>query len=92
VSHTCDCGFLIKRRVELVDKDAVFDCSECGRKYDVTSIDDKEVAITLRMAAWICNECGSPNEIGAHELADGKEISCLKCGRRVSIQRAWAFS
>jgi DNA-directed RNA polymerase subunit RPC12/RpoP len=92
VSHTCDCGFLIKRRVETINKDTVFECSECERKYDVTSIDDKQVGICLRVAQWACNACGSGNEMGAHELVEGKEIECPKCGGHAKIQRAWAFS
>jgi hypothetical protein len=92
VTHTCDCGFVIKRRVESINKDTVFECSECERKYDVTSIDDKEVGISLRVARWTCNACSSGNEMGAHELAEGKEIGCPKCGSCARIQRVWAFS
>src|SRR5258708_958762 len=92
VSHTCDCGFLIKRRVESVDRNTVFECSECERKYDVTSIDDRQVGISLRVAHWTCNGCGSANEMGAHELTEGKEIECPKCSIRAKIQRTWGFS
>jgi DNA-directed RNA polymerase subunit RPC12/RpoP len=92
VDHTCDCGFLIKRRVESVNKNTIFECSECGRCYDVTSFDEREVGISLRVAKWICYVCSSENELGAHELAEGKEIECRHCGTLVKISKTWTFS
>jgi DNA-directed RNA polymerase subunit RPC12/RpoP len=92
VDHTCDCGFMIKRRLESISKNTVFECSECGRKYDVTSIDDKRAEITLRVAQWKCHSCGSDNEFGAHELVENKEIKCPSCGSIARIERVWAFT
>jgi|GEM_PF-4710069 len=92
VDHKCDCGFTIKRRLESITKNTVFECNECGRKYDVTSIDDKRAEVTLRVAQWQCRACGSNNEFGAHELAENKEIKCPSCGGAVRIERVWAFT
>jgi hypothetical protein len=92
VSHTCDCGFLIKRRVEAINRDTVFECTECGRMYDVVSIDDAHVGICLRVARWVCNVCQCNNEIGAHELREGAEIKCGSCDKVAKVGKAWVFS
>jgi rubrerythrin len=92
VSHTCDCGFLIKRRVESINKDTVFECAECDRKYDLTYLDANRAEITLRVARWACPSCNSSNETGAHELREGMELTCPQCGKIIEVERAWAFS
>jgi DNA-directed RNA polymerase subunit RPC12/RpoP len=92
LNHACDCGFLIKRRLESINAQTVFECSECGRKYDVTSIDDREIGVTLRVAMWKCPTCNSDNEMSAHELVEGKEIRCPRCDGRFKIERPWLFS
>jgi len=91
VSHTCQCGFLIKRRVETVNRDTVFECVECGRKYDVTRLDQNRAEIRLRVAQWTCPSCGSLNEMGAHELREGMELNCPHCGKGFKVELAWAF-
>jgi hypothetical protein len=88
----CDCGFLIKRRVESVNVGSTFECSECGRTYDVVSLEEGKVGINLRIAQWTCVDCKSDNELGAHELEEGKEISCRSCEATRKIGKAWVFS
>jgi alpha-glutamyl/putrescinyl thymine pyrophosphorylase clade 1 len=88
---TCDCGFLIKRRVEIVNVGSAFECAECGRIYDVVSLEGK-IGINLRVAWSTCVDCKSDNEIGAHELEEGKQISCRGCEATRKIGRAWVFS
>ena len=92
VKHECHCGFLIKRRIELIKETTIFECSECGRMYDVIAINNNIVEIVLRVAQWSCKYCDCNNQIGAHELKEGKEIRCHKCDEKATVGRAWTVS
>jgi hypothetical protein len=72
---TCDCGFLIKRRAETVNVGSPFECAECGRIYDVVSLEEGTIETNLRKARWTCVDCKSDNELGAHELGARKSIA-----------------
>jgi hypothetical protein len=88
----CDCGFLIKRRVEVIKVGSAFECGECGRIHDVISKEGGEIGVQLRMAQWVCNGCNTENQLEAHELEEGKTINCRNCQAPITIGKAWVFS
>ena len=92
VEIQCECGFKMKRRLESISQGSFFECGECGRIYDVVSIDHEKVAVILRCARVICKTCGCDNELGAHELEEEKEIRCSQCGVGLRLNKIWAVS
>jgi hypothetical protein len=88
----CECGFNMKRRLESISVGSVFECGECSRIYDVLSMDEEKVGVLLRKARLTCKACDTENALGAHELEEGKEISCQQCGKVIKLKKVWAMS
>jgi hypothetical protein len=92
LEHTCDCGFLIKRRVETIKIGTDLECSECGRQHQVVSINGQKIGTLLRKVPWTCRVCSTENKVSSHELEEGKEFKCSHCNTAITISKTWAFS
>ena len=92
VDIPCECGFAMKRRLETINVGSVFECAECGRMFDVLSIDETKVGVVLRVARMVCKSCKTETVLGAHELEEGKQLSCRNCSATITLRRVWSFS
>jgi hypothetical protein len=92
LEYPCDCGFLIKRRVETVKIGTDLECSECGRQHQVVSINGQNIGALLREPTWTCRVCSTENKVSSHELEEGKEFKCSHCNTAITISKTWAFS
>jgi hypothetical protein len=80
VEITCKCGCRIARDVEFLREEKKTVCSNCGCGYDYRL--DKEngrYEFRIKQAGWQCVDCKNDNVFPAHELKEGKTITCANC-------------
>lgn len=88
ITVTCDCGFEIKRRESLLEKELQVTCASCGAIFGAEEKDHQWVFFHLHHN-YTCPNCQKRNSFLAKELKDGVEFTCDSCGALVGIDKGW---
>lgn len=87
-TFTCDCGFEVKRRTEVLKRKRGATCWNCGQIFDVERFDGDSPFLVPRAAVWDCG-CGNENRMPFHHLKDGLEVTCAKCNASAVVRSTW---
>jgi hypothetical protein len=88
IEGTCECGFLIKRREELLKKEGHATCAKCGVMWGVNNKQGKWEFFRL-LVTYKCPSCEAPNTFPENELLDGAAFTCEKCAEVIIIEKGW---
>ena len=88
ITVTCNCGFAVKRRESLLEKESPVICTNCGAMLGAEQQNGQWVFFLL-FHNYDCPGCKKKNNFPAQELRDGVEFTCDGCGARVGIERDW---
>lgn len=88
ITVTCDCGFEIKRRRSLLEKELQVTCASCGAILGAEKMEDQWKFFHLHHN-YTCPDCQKRNNFLAKELKDGVEFTCDGCGALVGIEKDW---
>nr|WP_298681663.1 hypothetical protein [uncultured Dongia sp.] len=81
----CQCGSQIKRRDGSFKLEDGIKCPTCSAVWDVTTNEENsKFEARLRKTSFECHVCHASNEIGAHEIRLGNNLTCA-CGARFTI-------
>lgn len=88
ITVTCDCGFEIKRRESLLEKELQVTCANCGIILGAEKTENQWKFFNL-YHNYTCPNCEKRNNFLAKELRDGVEFTCDGCGALVGIEKDW---
>jgi len=83
-TFNCDCGFTVKRRLEIVEAGKPIVCASCGLSYDPELLGD-EARFYRREFPYRCSGCGSEQAINERDLTKLPAVSCGACGFRSQV-------
>ena len=88
ITVTCSCGFAVKRRESLLEKETQVTCTNCGA---ILGAEQKngEWTFFFLFHNYECPSCEKKNYFPAQKLSDGVEFTCDGCGALVGIERDW---
>jgi hypothetical protein len=92
VEIKCDCGFIIKRKEDVLKAGKPFSCGFCGRHYRYRR-DEAEDRWTFAPSkeAYKCLSCDSEQEIETHLLASLPIIACSRCNAKTQVRSAFTL-
>ncbi len=85
---TCFCGFEIKRRESLLEKEGKATCAGCGAMFGAENKDGEWKFFRL-FQNFTCPACSERNNFPANKLYDGVELKCKKCAVNVKVEKEW---
>lgn len=88
VSTTCECGFTMCRREELLRRDGQVVCAKCKTIWGADE-SEKGWRFVKRYHVFPCPKCSAKNHIPAKELNDQSQFTCEDCGTELVSFRNW---
>lgn len=86
ISFDCVCGFHVKRRTSVLSNGAKVICGGCGRHWIYQELEgDPAYGFIPDVYSFPCLRCEKPCQVEAHELGDGKIITCTACGAKAEV-------
>ncbi|WP_395004044.1 hypothetical protein [Cypionkella sp.] len=88
ITVTCHCGFEIKRRESILEKELQVACANCNIILGAKKTEDQWKFFDL-YHNYTCPNCKKRNDFLAKALKDRVELTCDGCGALVSIEKDW---
>ncbi|MBB5746573.1 hypothetical protein [Brevundimonas variabilis] len=86
ISFDCDCGFHVKRRASVLSHDDKVICGGCGRHWIYKKLEgDPAYGFILDGCSFDCLSCQEICQVPAHEIGDGKIVTCAACGAKAEV-------
>lgn len=86
ISFECVCGFHVKRRSSVLSHDDQVICGGCGRHWIYKELEgDPAYGFVPDGYSFPCLTCGETCQFEAHELGDGKIVTCAGCGAKAEV-------
>lgn len=87
----CTCGFHVKRRTSVLSPDDKVVCGGCGKHWIYQEHEgDPPWRFIPDGYSFSCLACEATCQFEAHELADGKVVTCNACGAKAEIYTQFA--
>ncbi|MCP2082235.1 UNVERIFIED_ORG: DNA-directed RNA polymerase subunit RPC12/RpoP [Methylorubrum zatmanii] len=86
---TCQCGFKMTRREELVCVGYNLVCSDCGRTSIVEELNNGIATIRERRIVFKCNKCDTENAVPEIDMKGPIITNCRNCSARIGIKKSW---
>jgi hypothetical protein len=87
----CTCGFHVKRRTSVLSPDDKVVCGGCGKHWIYQEHEgDPPWRFIPDGYSFSCLACEATCQFEAHELADGKVVTCDACGAEAEIYTQFA--
>jgi hypothetical protein len=86
---TCECGFEIARRKEVVRDPKGVICASCGAIYDYAEGDDGSGRFQMRKINYDCFICRTKIYVKRHQIRSGRIINCAACGAKSKVEQVY---
>lgn len=84
----CECGFTVKRRLEVIESGELIACASCGLRYDA-ELFEGGAKFRLREVPYTCSGCGDGRAINERDLERLPVVNCGACGFRSQVVQAY---
>ncbi|MGY4174962.1 putative RNA-binding Zn-ribbon protein involved in translation (DUF1610 family) [Bradyrhizobium sp. USDA 4518] len=87
VTFACaECETPMKRRESVLKTKEPIECGHCGQLHDAELQADGRYFIVPHSFSWECAVCHEPRTIKQSRAKDGVDVSCPKCGDKVTLR------